>query len=54
MPTFRFLHTAAHARDTVPELSADGQSILRQLKWSDDCVEALQAQGALPLARAEP
>ena len=54
-PAFRFLQTAAHARDSVPELGADGPAILRQLKLSDAAIETLLAQGVLhlPLARAE-
>ena len=32
------VQTAAHARDRVPELGADGPAILRQLKLSDAAI----------------
>jgi crotonobetainyl-CoA:carnitine CoA-transferase CaiB-like acyl-CoA transferase len=46
-PAFRFQHSAAHARDSVPELGADGPALLRDLGCSAGDIEALRAQGVL-------
>lgn len=48
-PAFRFLHSAAHARNSVPELGADGPAVLRGMGLGDDAIEALAAQGVLHL-----
>jgi len=51
-PAFRFQHSAAHARDSVAELGADGPDLLRGLGLSDADIEALCAQGAVHLGAA--
>ncbi len=51
-PAFRFQHTAAHARDKVPELGADGPALLRALGCTDADIAALAAEGVLHLAPA--
>lgn len=48
-PAFRFLHSAAHARNSVPELGADGPDVLRELGLSDDAIDALANDGVLHL-----
>jgi len=48
-PAFRFLHTAAHARNSVSELGADGPDVLRGLGLSDDAIDALATEGVLHL-----
>jgi crotonobetainyl-CoA:carnitine CoA-transferase CaiB-like acyl-CoA transferase len=51
-PAFRFQHSAAHARNSVPELGADGPAVLRSLGLSDDAIEALAAEGVLHRTKA--
>jgi crotonobetainyl-CoA:carnitine CoA-transferase CaiB-like acyl-CoA transferase len=51
-PAFRFQHSAAHARDSVPALGADGAALLRELGCSAGDIEALRAQGVLHGAEA--
>ena len=51
-PAFRFQHSAAHARDSVAELGADGPALLRALGLRDADIDALCAQGALHLGMA--
>ncbi|KQP36309.1 CaiB/BaiF CoA-transferase family protein [Pseudorhodoferax sp. Leaf274] len=46
-PAFRFHHTAAHARDSVPELGADGPALLQSLGLGEAEIEALCAEGAV-------
>jgi crotonobetainyl-CoA:carnitine CoA-transferase CaiB-like acyl-CoA transferase len=46
-PAFRFHHTAAHARDSVPELGADGPALLQSLGLSEAEIEAMCAEGAV-------
>jgi crotonobetainyl-CoA:carnitine CoA-transferase CaiB-like acyl-CoA transferase len=48
-PAFRFLHTAAHARNSVSELGADGPDVLRGLGLGDDAIDALATEGVLHL-----
>jgi crotonobetainyl-CoA:carnitine CoA-transferase CaiB-like acyl-CoA transferase len=52
-PAFRFQHSAAHARDHVPELGADGPALLQQLGCSVEDIAALRTQGVLHGALAE-
>ena len=47
-----FQHSAAHARDSVAELGADGPALLRALGLRDADIDALCAQGALHLGMA--
>ena len=44
-----FLHTAAHARNSVSELGADGPDVLRGLGLGDDAIDALATEGVLHL-----
>jgi CoA:oxalate CoA-transferase len=51
-PAFRFEHTAAHARGSVPELGADGPTLLQALGCSAGDIAALREQGVLHVAGA--
>ncbi len=44
-PAFRFHHTAAHARDSVSELGADGPALLRALGCTEADIAGLGAEG---------
>lgn len=46
-PAFRFHHTAAHARDSVPELGADAPALLQSLGLGAAEIDALCAQGVV-------
>ena len=51
-PAFRFLQTAAHARNSVPELGADGPALLQGLGLSAAAIDALVADGVLHVPAA--
>ncbi len=51
-PGFRFHHTAAHARDSVPELGAGGPTLLRELGCTEADIVGLGAAGVLHLGPA--
>jgi len=51
-PAFRFTHSPAHARDSVPELGEHGPELLRGLGLDKAEIDALAACGALRAAQA--